>query len=184
VTIQKLEICEFCIFTKTKHCKCKVELEKQSNQKKMVSGDNGSRTNLEDKPNKMPPVGIKINLNKKQALFTTKDTEESSTMVNHSKTVGSSWHQENRSDCEKPEEIESLEEETFKPPLNENRGGIWVAFDKSLLDTLNAGLCFFLTNDGQVDILCKSPSDSNNVSIYSKRFRIKTNQAIFVPFEY
>ena len=204
VTIQKLEICEFCIFTKTKHCKCKVELEKQSNQKKMVSGDNGSRTNLEDKPNKMPPVGIKINLNKKQALFTTKDTEESSTMVNHSKTVGSSWHQENRSDCEKPGEIESLEEETFKPPLNENRGGIWVAFDKSLLDTLNAGLCFFLTNDGQVmlydqshvylernfiicfqvDILCKSPSDSNNVSIYPKRFRIKTNQAIFVPFEY
>ena len=133
-----------------------------------------------------------------------KDTEESSTMVNHSKTVGSSWHQENRSDCEKPEEIESLEEETFKPPLNENRGGIWVAFDKSLLDTLNAGLCFFLTNDGQVmlydqshvylernfiicfqvDILCKSPSDSNNISICPKRFRIKTNQAIFVPFEY
>ena len=150
VTIQKLEICEFCIFTKTKHCKCKVEQEKQSNRKKMVSGGNGSRTKLEDKPSKTQPIRIKINLTKKQAMFTTKDTEESSMLVNHSDAVGSSVHQKNWSDCEKPDEVESLEEETFKPPLNENRGGIWVAFDKSLLDTLNAGLCFTLTNDGQV----------------------------------
>ena len=27
-TIQTLQICDFCLFTKTKHCKCKVELEK------------------------------------------------------------------------------------------------------------------------------------------------------------
>ena len=83
------------------------------------------RESVGDKPSKMQPIIIKIKFGKKQAMFTNMDTE-------------------------KPEEVESLEKAAFKPLLSRKQGGIWVAFDKSLLDTLNAGLFFTLTNDGQV----------------------------------
>ena len=123
----------------------------QTTRKWEVAMDNDPKCEyVEDKPSKMQPIRIKINLAKKQAMLTNMDIEESSTMGKPSKAVGSSTHRETQSDCEKQEYVESLEESAIKPPLNENRGGIWISFDRSLLDTLNAGLCFTLTKDGQV----------------------------------
>ena len=123
----------------------------QTTRKREVAMDNDPKCEyMEDKPSKTQPIRIKINLAKKQAMLTNMDIEESSTMGKPSKAVGSSTHRETQSDCEKQEYVESLEESAIKPPLPENQGGIWVSFDRSLLDTLNAGLCFTLTKDGQV----------------------------------
>ena len=135
-----------------------------------------------DKRSKNQPIKIKINL-AKNATSSNVDT------------------------VEEAEVIESVKESNLVCP--QNREGFWVVFDKCLLDTVNAGLCFSFTHDGQVsldffycylcsepctelesvnfqvDVLCKT-SDGTNVSKHpriSHSFQIGTNQAIFVPLK-
>ena len=69
------------------------------------------REKLGDKPSKMQRIIIKINLGKKQAMFTNMETDGSSTMAKPFKAVGSSVHRENWSDYEKPAEVETFEKQ-------------------------------------------------------------------------
>ena len=102
------------------NCKCKAEQEEQ----KEVTSNSKMKV---DKRSKNQPIKIKTNLAKKQhATSSNVDT------------------------VEEPEVIESVNQSSFNLVCPQNREGFWVVFDKCLLDTVNAGLCFSFTHDGQV----------------------------------
>ena len=121
-----------------------VEEERELKEKK----DDDSKIKV-DKQSKKQPIRIKINLgSKKQVMSSIVDRVESSKMTRPSKAVSSSEAEE--IDLEEEGVIESVDESSFNLVCPQNQDGFWVTFDKSLLDTFHAGLCFNLTNDGQV----------------------------------